>query len=225
MKKIFLIFSLVPLAACNNSKNDNNVNPVNNTILSEAKKIKDLNNIKTVTAIQNFTFNVEGKEIKETASILVSKDKDKLSPGNDYFGMITSGSRGDSISGSMVLNFVFDLKPGTYPVVGMSYHRGGSNNSEMYGGILGGKHELTQYKVNLTECTNLGSNGLGGNKWKISGTFDEMVIAAMPMMLLDKTRNHPKEIKIGGGSFSGLTFDDNWEQIVEEGLKRLQKKN
>ena len=44
-------------------------------------------------------------------------------------------------------------------------------------------------------------------------------------MLLDKEKNHPKEIKIDKLSFTGLTFDDNAEEMLEKAMEMLKKKN
>ena len=94
----------------------------------------------------------------------------------------------------------------------------------MFGGLLGGKPKLTDTKVNITECKDLGSNNMGGHKWSISGEFGELVIPAMSIMLMDKTKNHPKEIKVEKGSFSNLTFDDNWEDMMKKASEMMQKK-
>lgn len=115
------------------------------------------------------------------------------------------------------------LKAGSYPVVGISLTRKVANEKgEVYGGILGGKPKLTNYNVTISECKDLGSNGVGGHKWSISGSFEELVIPAMGIMLLDKEKNHPKEVKIEKGSFSNLTFDDNWEKMFEKGMEQMK---
>ena len=48
--------------------------------------------------------------------------------------------------------------------------------------------------------------------------------SAMEMMLMDKTKNHPKEIKIDKGSFSNLSFDDNWDDMMQQGMKKMSGK-
>lgn len=45
----------------------------------------------------------------------------------------------------------------------------------------------------------------------------------MGIMLIDKTKNHPKEIKIEKGSFSNLTFDDNWEEMMNKAMDQMKK--
>lgn len=222
MKASWFILPLVILvSSCNNSnnessttKNDNKITeqPANNSTPTE----------KNAAPANGTTISVEGKEIKLGGSLLVQKDKNKLQPGTDYLVMLTAP--GGSGKESMVLNFLLALKTGTYPVVGMSFLRGESPKNEMYGGLLGGQPKLTAYKVNITECKDLGSNNMGGHKWSISGDFGELTIPAMGIMLMDKTRNHPKEIKIEKGSFSNLTFDDNWEDLMKKAGEMMQKK-
>lgn len=165
---------------------------------------------------------VEGKESDLHASALVTKDNYKLSPGNDYLVMLTCpGADGHE---TFHINFVMALKPGVYPVVGTSYMRGQNPNNQMYGGLLGGQPKLTGHKVNITECKDLGSNNAGGHRWSISGDFSEITIAATPVMLLDKTKNHPAEIKIEKGSFANVTFDDNWEDTMKKASDMMKKK-
>jgi hypothetical protein len=123
---------------------------------------------------------------------------------------------------SLSLNFLLDLKPGSYPVVGMGLHRKPNGVAEMYGGIMGGEEKLTDYKVHITECKDLGSNNMGGHKWSISGTFDDLTIPAMGIMLMDKMKNHPKEIKLEKGSFFNLTFDDNWEELMNKAMDKMK---
>ena len=217
MKASWFILPLVILvSSCNNSnnegsttKNDNKITeqPANNPTPTE-------NNAAPATGT---TISVEGKEIKLGGSLLVQKDKDKLQPGADYLVMLTA--TGGSDKESMTLNFLLALKTGTYPVVGMSFLRGESPKNEMYGGLLGGKPKLTDFKVNITECKDLGSNNMGGHRWSISGNFEGFVIPAMGIMLMDKTKNHPKEIKIDKGSFTNLSFDDNWDEMMQ-GIKK-----
>jgi hypothetical protein len=139
--------------------------------------------------------------------------------------MLTASGGNAADHNSLTLNFLLDTKAGSYPVVGMSYQRGPSGNGELYGGIMGGEEKLTDYKVNITECKDLGSNNMGGHKWSISGTFENMTIPAMGIMLMDKTKNHPKEIKIEKGNFFNLTFDDNMEEMMEKAMEMMKKKN
>jgi hypothetical protein len=220
MKKIFFLLATASLFACNDSKKNPTTDgpvpgiPGHNT--NSTPSTADIPSAST-----NTKFIVDGKEIELKASLLVQKDKKQLKPGNDYLVVMTTS--GGPNKESLILNFLIDLKPGTYPVVGRSFIRGDDDKSEMYGGILGGDEKLTDYNVNVTECKDLGSNNLGGHKWSISGTFDEMTIPAMGIMLMDKTKNHPAEIKIGKGSFNNIIFDDNWEEMFKKGMEMLKK--
>ncbi len=214
----FLFFS------CNNSKTDSNT--TSSDSLKQTVTDQKATNT-TTTATTNPTapstkIFVDGKESDLGGSLLVQKDKDHLQPGSDYLVMLTAPNPAGHET--MILNFLLALKTGTYPVVGMSYHRGESPNSQMFGGLLGGKPKVTDYKVNITECKDLGANNMGGHKWSISGDFGELVIPAMGLMLIDKTKNHPTEIKIEKGSFSNLTFDDNWEEMMKKAGEMMQKK-
>lgn len=225
MKKIAFPLILLFAVACNNSKKEPagpSANPENTGTTTTTTPAETPAAPAAGSAI--VTYTVDGKEIRHSASILVSKDKDKLQAGAPYLCILTS-NKAPNNNESLTFNFLLDTKTGTYPVVGTGFMRGPGNSSEMYGGLLGGKPKLTEYKVNLTECTDLGSNNAGGHKWSISGTCDGVVIKAPGMMLMDKTKNHPEEVKIDKISFSNLTFDDNWDQLMEEGMKRLQKKD
>ena len=165
-------------------------------------------------------FTIDGKEISIGGSLLVTKDKKKLKPGCDYLVMLTSS--GGPNHESLVLNFLIDLKAGTYPIVGMSLTRGPSEKGEVYGGIMGGEEKISGKNVTITECRDLGSNNLGGHRWSISGSFDDLTIPAMGVMLMDKTRNHPAEVKLEKGSFFNLTFDDNWEEMMEKAMDQMK---
>lgn len=223
MKKIAFPFILLLAVACNNAKKE----PAGTTTNPENTGTTTAPSATTTAPTAgnaNVTYTVDGKEISHYASLLVSKDKDKLQSGAPYLCILTSNSAKNN-NESLTLNFLLDTKTGTYPVVGTSFMRGPSSNSEMYGGILGGKPKLTEYKVTLTECKDLGSNNTGGHKWSISGTCEGVVIKAPGMMLMDKTKNHPEEIKLEKISFANLIFDDNWDEMFEQGMKKLQKKD
>ncbi len=174
------------------------------------------------TPTTNLSYSVEGTEIKNSASVLVRKDKDKLKADAPYLCMLTSNGAKNN-NEYITVNFLLDTKPGTYPVVGASLNRGKDDNSEMYGSILGGKPKITNYNLVLTECKDLGSNNLGGHKWSISGYWEEITIPAMGIMLMDKSKNHPKEIKLGKGTFTNLTFDDNYDEMLEKAFKKTDK--
>ena len=213
MKKVFFFAAAAVLVSCNNSKKEKSATSADTATNSPAQANEVAADIPAVgTSIVNYTIADTAHTV--TGSVLVSKDKDKLSPGNDHLAIVTANS---SNGESFVLNFVFATKPGVYPVVGLAFTRG----NHVFGGILGGKPKLTNYKVNLTQCDDLGSNGYGGNKWRISGSVDEEVtIDAMGIMKMDGT--HPDNIKISKIGFSNLTFDDNMDKLMEEGLKRLK---
>lgn len=215
MKQLFFFAVLGLLLGCNNSKKEketvtgettspgeNNVSPTNTTPAAG-------------TAIVSYSVNDTVRNI--SGSVLVQKDKDKLSPGNDYLALVTANSSDDE---SFVLNFLFSLKPGSYPVVGLSFSR----SNQVFGGILGGKTTMTNYKVTLTECEDLGSNNMGGHKWRMSGSVEgEVTIEALGIMKMDKT--HPESIKVNKLSFANLTFDDNWEEMLKKSMEMMDKKN
>lgn len=216
MKRILSVAMLCSMLACNNKKEDktttvaNENAPVNTTTTSNPSG----------SGTSNVQLAVDGKEMSLNGSILVSRDEKKLQPGADFLCMLTAmnGSNDESL----ILNFLMDTKPGTYPVVGMSLSRGTGDNGEVYGGLMGGETKITGYKVNLTEVRDLGSNGLGGHKWSISGTVDDLTIPAMSIMLMDKSKNHPAEVKITKISFANLSFDDNWEQLMEKAVEQMK---
>jgi hypothetical protein len=137
--------------------------------------------------------------------------------------MITSSS-GPNNEG-FILRFVFDTKPGVYPLTRQNFNRGKDDTTEQYGGLLGGEEKIYAGKVTLAECKDLGSNNMGGNKWSISGSVENLTIPAMGLMLMDETKKHPKEIKIDKISFTGLTFDDNWEEMMEKAMDMMKKKD
>lgn len=220
MKKTIIAFAAITLLACNNSKKD--PAPESNNQATDAPPT-------TTTApapasvSTNSVITVEGKDFNLNGSVLVDKDKKKLLAGAPYRGMITSSSGPDNEG--YILRFVFDTKPGAYPVTGISFGRGKDDNAQQFGGLLGGEEKIYDSKVTLTECKDLGDNGAGGHKWSISGTVENVTIPALGIMLLDKEKNHPKEIKIDKLSFTGLTFDDNAEEMLEKAMEMLKKKN
>jgi len=225
MKQLFSILMVAALLSCNNSKKEPGKTTENKTGTESTNNpppAVDYPPASDYTPITNITYLADGAEIKNTASILVSKDKDKLQAGAPFLCMLTSNSAKNN-NEYLTLNFLLDTKPGTYPVVGSSFQRGKSPNDEMYGGILGGKTKLTEKKVIITECRDLGSNNMGGHKWSISGTCEEVVIPAMGIMLMDKTKNHPKEVKLQKISFTNLSFDDNWEEMMEKAMDKMKK--
>ena len=220
MKKTLLGFAAIILLACNSSKKD--PAPESNNQNSDAPPTTTTAPAPSA-ASTNSVITVEGKDLSLNGSILVDKDKKKLQPGAPYRGMITSSS-GPENEG-YILRFVFDTKPGVYPITGISFGRGKDDNGQQFGGLLGGEEKIYDSKVTLTECKDLGDNGAGGHKWSISGSIENVTIPAMGIMLLDKEKNHPKEIKIDKLTFSGLTFDDNAEEMLEKAMEMLKKKN
>ncbi len=215
MKTLLLPVTLmIIVSSCNNSKK--NKETVSNETSSTAPVSNTTENAgsTSTSGVGNVTYSIADTARTLDGSVLVQADKKKLSPGNDLMAIITAtNSSGESIT----VNILFGLKPGVYPVVGLGLSKG----EEVYGGILGGEPAITEYKVNLTECTDLGSNNLGGHKWKISGSIaQEIKIDAMAIMKMSP--GHPDAIKVSKYQFSNLTFDDNWEQILEQGLKTLK---
>jgi hypothetical protein len=227
MKKLPIILSVFFVIACNNSKKESAEKTESNTgteNVANPGPATDNPPASDYVPVTNITYMADGAEIKNAASVLVTKDKDNLKAGAPFVCMLTSNAAKNN-NEYLTLNFLLDTKPGTYPVVGSSFQRGNSPNDEMYGGILGGKSKLTGYKVTLTECKDLGSNNMGGHKWSISGTCEEVVIPAMGIMLMDKGKKHPKEIKLQKISFTNLSFDDNWEEMMNKAMDQMKKKN
>ena len=218
MKKLFFIPAAVLVIACNNKKEDQTTGTGTEQTVSPAPADQPA----PATDYSNTLLSVEGKELKLRGSILVDKDKKKLKDGAPYRAMITTSSGPDNEG--LILRFVFDTKPGVYPLTGMSYGRGQGDKGQQFGGLMGGEEKLYGPTVNLTECKDLGDNGAGGHKWSISGTIENLTIPAMGLMLMDKEKNHPREVKIDKVSFSGLQFDDNAEEMLEKALEQLKKK-
>lgn len=223
MKNLLFFAAVLALFACNNSKKD-----------PAAETNKSGNNADERSAVTQgpatpsageagVVYTADGVEIKHSASILVTRDKGDLQAEEPFLCILTSNAATNN-NEYVSVNFLLDTKPGIYPVVGCSFQRGKSPNDEMYGGLLGGKPKITEYKVTITECKDLGSNNLGGHKWSISGYWDKITIKATPMMLIDNTTKHPAEVNLGKGTFSNLTFDDNWDKMLEEGMKKMKEK-
>lgn len=207
---------LFTLSACNSAKTNENASAEPST--PESASVSTTPETSTSTTNLGINYTLEGTAINNYASLLVTKDKKKLNAGEPYLCMLTSNAARNN-NEYLCLNFLLDTKPGTYPVVGSSLQRGNAPADESYGGILGGEPKLTDYKVTITECKDLGDNGKGGHKWSISGTCDLVVVKASAFMLADKSKNHPDEIKIENISFSNLTFDDNYDEILQKALK------
>jgi len=224
MKKLLIIPVAIFIVACNNSKKDSGPSADNNNSNVQQPAVDNNNPSPVSPSGSSVNYTVDGVEISNYASILVSKDKDNLQAGAPHLCMLNSNSAKNN-NEYLTLNFIFDTKPGTYPVVGYSFQRGNSPDNEMYGALLGGKPKLTDYKITITECKDLGSNNMGGHKWSISGSCEEITIKAMGIMLMDKSKKHPEEVKLQKISFSNLTFDDNWEQMMEEGMKKMKGNN
>ncbi|MBI5857936.1 MAG: hypothetical protein HZB42_09870 [Sphingobacteriales bacterium] len=223
MKQLSGILLLALLLACNNSKNDKSATE-NPTQSDQNRTTAENSNPPpaSYSSGNNFTISIGGNETGYNGSILVDKDEKKLQAGAPYRGMITTSSGPDN--SGMILRFVFDTKPGSYPVTGMSYNRGTGDAAEQYGGLLGGAEKIYDTKVTLTECKDMGENGTGGHKWSISGTVESLTIPAMGLMLMDESKKHPREIKLDKISFTGLGFDDNWEEMMEKAMDMMKKK-
>lgn len=218
MKKFLPIALAMFLFACNNNKKTDEPAAADpgNTLVMPANTTPD-------AEARNSTLTVGGKDVGLNGSILVDKDKKNLKAGAPYRGMITTGS-GPGNEG-FILRFVFDTKPGTYPVTGMSFNRGDGDNAEQYGGLMGGEEKIYPVNVTLTECKDLGDNHAGGHRWSISGSVENLTIPAMGLMLLDKEKNHPKEVTIDKYRFSNLSFDDNAEEMLEKAMDQLREMN
>jgi len=225
MKKLLVIPLSVILFACKSGKKEDKPGDIPADPAKENTGTTTPAEMPATTASSNFSLMIEGKELKLNGSILVDKDKKKLMAGAPYRAMITTSSGPDNEG--MILRFVFDTKPGTYPLTGMSYGRGKGDAGQQFGGLLGGDEKLYDTKITLTECKDLGGNNAGGHRWSISGTIENLTIPAMGIMLMEKEKNHPKEIKIDKVSFSGLTFDDNAEEILQKAMDQMNqmKKN
>lgn len=224
MKKLLIVSTILFLLSCNNNKKTEQT-PGSSSNTEQPTNTTGNTTPVATESYSNTLVSVEGKELKLSGSILVDKDKKKLLAGAPYRGMITTSSGPDNEG--LILRFVFDTKPGTYPLTGMSYGRGSGDKGEQYGGLMGGEEKVYDTKVTLTECKDLGDNGAGGHKWSISGSIENLVIPAMGIMLMDKEKNHPKEVKIDKINFSGITFDDNAEEMLQKAMEQLKemKKN
>lgn len=221
MKKIFFLVTAIALVACNNSKKEPATGENKNENNSNVRPTVTPSPSASAAGESGIVYTANGVVIKHSASILVTKDKDKLQDGAPFLCMLTSNAAANN-NEYVAVNFLMDTKPGNYPVVGCSFQRGTSPNDEMYGGLLGGKPRLTGYTVTITECRDLGDNKMGGHKWSLTGYWENISIKAMPIMLTDKSKGHPAEVMLGKGSFYNLTFDDNWEEMLEEGLKKMK---
>ncbi len=218
MKSILVSLTVLFALACNNSQkepdaaNEKQTEPVSSTVPSLSDP---------APGGPSVVYHADGVEIKHYASVLVTTDKGENKSELPYLCMLTSNAAANN-NEYLGINFLLDKKPGTYPVTGYSFQRGKDTQAEMYGNVLGG-NKATDFTVTITECKDLGENGTGGHKWSISGTWQDMTIKATPIMLLDKTQNHPAEVKISNGTFSNLQFDDNWDKMLEEGLKKMKE--
>lgn len=221
MKKIFFFAAATALFACNNSKKEPAAGVNNRDSNTRVRPAVTPAPTTQSAGESGITYTANGVVIKHTASILVTKDKDNIQPGAPFLCMLTSNAAANN-NEYVALNFVFDTKPGNYPVVGCSFQRGTSPNDEMYGALLGGKPKPTGFKVTITECRDLGSNNMGGHKWSLTGYWENINIKAMPIMLTDKSKSHPAEVMLGKGSFYNLTFDDNFDEMMEDIKKKMK---
>ncbi len=219
MKQILVFIIAIIVSACGGDGNQTTA--TNAATAIEPTVATDAATASAPAAKAGASIVVDGRELSLGASLMVQKDRDKLKPGNDYLCVLTAS--GGPNKEALTLNFLLDLKPGDYPVVGMGFQRGPSDNGEVYGGLMGGAPRITRYKVNITECKDLGSNGQGGKRWSISGTFEDIEIKALPLMLVDESRKHPQAIGVKNGRFYNLTFDDNWDEIMKKGMDEMKK--
>ena len=120
---ILFILIAAALFACNNSKKDRpsaentQAPPVNTTATTTT-----ISTSATNSSDQGAKITIDGKEINLSGSLLVKNDEGKLQPGAGYICMLTATGGPDNES--MTLNFLLALKPGTYPVTGVSVQRG-----------------------------------------------------------------------------------------------------
>lgn len=219
MKQIIIIPTILILLSCGNNKTES---AETQQPAAEVDKAGDII-VTENAAAANIVYDVEGTSVSNSASVLVTKDKGKLKADAPYICMLTSNAAAHN-NEYLTLNFLLTTRPGVYPVVGSSFNRGPNDKSEMYGGLLGGKPAVTAYSVTITTCKDLGDNKQGGHRWSISGYWEGLIIPAAKIMLLDKSSNHPKEIKLGKGSFTNLEFDDNWDEMLEKGMNKLGAK-
>lgn len=222
MKKLLILSLAAFLFACKSGKKeDKPADATANTEQTNTAPDAGTTTAPAYTPTTNTDLAVEGKEIKLSSSILVDKDKNKLKADAPYRAMITTSSGPDNEG--LILRFVFDTKPGAYPLTGFSYGRGKGDAGQQFGGLLGGQEKLYPNTVTLTEVKDLGENGAGGHRWSITGTIENLTIPAMGIMLFDKEKNHPKEIKLDKISFSGLSFDDNAEEMLKKAMEEMNK--
>lgn len=224
LRTFLLITCLAAIMACNNNKGKSGETGNDSAGNNNATETPRDNTPPTYGGGPKFSYTVDGKEKTVGTFMFVQKDKDKLSPGNEYIARATVDAGNQEI---LTLSFVFTLKPGTYPVVATAYLRGTTEQTkEIYGGLAGGKPKLTKYAVNLTEVKDLGDNGMGGHKWALTGNVDGVItIPATKIMLLDKTRQppHPESIAISGIKFSNITIDDNYDEMNKKGMEKFKK--
>ena len=209
------------VTACNNNAKESAKNADSNSTPAPANTGVSTPEDRTPAAgSASINYTVGGSAKSMSASVLVQKDKSNLSPGNNYFGMISAS---ENNADGIFLNFLFSLKPGSYPVVGTAFTgKNKDGKGEVYGALMGGEPKKTPYTVTLTQCEDMGSNGMGGHKWKISGSVDQedVIIEAPGLVKLNK--ENPTSITLSKLSFANLTFDDNWTEMMEEGVKKMQ---
>ena len=209
------------VTACNNNSKEAAKNADSNSVSAPANTgAGSSENRAPAAGSASINYTVNGSSKSMYASVLVQKDKSNLSAGNNYFGMISAS---ENNADAIFLNFLFSLKPGSYPVVGTAFTgKNKEGKGEVYGALMGGQPKKTPYTVTLTQCEDMGSNGMGGHKWKISGSVDQedVVIEAPGLVKLDKS--HPTSITLSKVNFANLTFDDNWTEMMEEGVKKMK---
>jgi hypothetical protein len=219
IKRSVLFVSALFVLSCNNDKEEIDITASETKVAQTGQDKTVARSVKPEAGNASLSFTVDGNQKNMRASILVQKDKSKLSPGNEYSAILTA----NEAKNTFTINFIFSLKPGSYPIVGLALSRDMPETpSQIFGAILGGKPKMTDYKVDITQMENLGENKGGGNRWKISGTVSqEVVIHAAPLMKMEKT--HPESISVSKISFSNLEFDDNWEEMLEKSMNKLKK--
>ncbi len=206
MKKLLILSLAAFLFAC---KSEKKTTPADtDKIVNGEPPAPPIETTTAYTPTTNTDLAVEGKEIKLSSSILVDKDKNKLKADAPYRAMITTSS-GPENEG-LILRFVFDTKPGAYPLTGFSYGRGKGDAGQQFGGLLGGQEKLYPNTVTLTEVKDLGENGAGGHRWSISGTIENDRVQIY-VVVRSSLRNEPVIRQFGEDKFG----------ISEAQLRRL----
>src|SRR5687768_13029418 len=129
MKTVLALAMMIVVCSCNNSKKEKQTTDSDTTIQNTTTSD---GNTDTAPAAGSATisYSVNDTARSYSASILVSADKDKLSPGHDNAATVTANGTGESL----IMYFVFAQKPGVYPVTGIALTKG----EHVFGDVLSG---------------------------------------------------------------------------------------